>query len=133
MVFYKTTNDGLYTLQNLSYKEENNSNTNANAIDFRFIHVSHFDCAYSHASTAYEQQNIHEEKRIKFKSRGVAAAAQEEEQRAMHQQQVLAEHDQQRRIRIQMQQLQQQRQQQQQQQQQQQPQRVVRRVRRGFF
>ena len=123
MVFYKTTNDGLYTLQNLSYKEENNSNANTNTINFRFIHVSHFDCAYSHASTAYEQQNIHEEKRIKFKSRGVAAAAQEEEQRAMHQQQVLAEQEQ-RRIRIQMQQ---------QRLQQQQQQRVVRRIKRGFF
>jgi len=140
MVFYKTTNDGLYTLQNVVFKEENNSNTNANAIDFRFIHVSHFDCMYSHASTAYEQQNIHEEKRIKFKSRGVAAAAQEEQQRAMHQQQVLAEQEQ-RRIRIQMQQQLQrqhlQRQQPQQQQysqsQQQQQQRVVRRIRRGFF
>ena len=141
MVFYKTTNDGLYTLQNVVFKEEEKSTTNT--IDFRFIHVSHFDCMYSHASTAYEQQNIHEEKRIKFKSRGVAAAAQEEEQRAMHQQQVLAEQEQ-RRIRIQMQQqlqrqqhLQRQQPQQQQysqsQQQQQQQQRVVRRIRRGFF
>ena len=138
MVFYKTTNDGLYTLQNVVFKEENNSNTNA--IDFRFIHVSHFDCMYSDASNTYEEQNIHEEKRIKFKSRGVAAATQEEQQRAVHQQQVLAEQEQ-RRIRIQMQQQLQrqhlQRQQPQQQQysqsQQQQQQRVVRRIRRGFF
>ncbi len=149
MVFYKTTNDGLYTLQNVVFKEEEKSTTNA--IDFRFIHVSHFDCMYSHASNTYEEQNIHEEKRIKFKSRGVAAATQEEQERAMHQQQVLAEQEQ-RRIRIQMQQqlqrqqhLQRQQPQQQQysqsqqqqysqsQQQQQQQQRVVRRIRRGFF
>ena len=149
MVFYKTTNDGLYTIQNLNYKEEELEHY-INAVDIRYIHVSHFDCAYSHASNTYEQQNIHEEKRIKFKSRGVAAAAQEEQQRAIHQQQVLAEQEQYR-IRIQMQQQQQQRQQQrlqqhsqqhsqqpqpqlQLQQQPQQPQRVVRRVRRnGFF
>ena len=37
MVFYKTTNDGLYTLQNMNYNEEENLNTNA--VDFRFIHV----------------------------------------------------------------------------------------------
>lgn len=145
MVFYKTTNDGLYTIQNLSYKEEECSTSN-NEVDFRYIHVSHFDCAYSHASNTYEQQNIHEEKRIKFKSRGFAAATQEEQQRAMHQQQVLMEQEQQRRTRIQIQQQQQQqhlqrhqRQQSQQQQQnlqsqqQQQQQRVFRRVRRGFF
>ena len=105
MVFYKTTNDGLYTIQNLNYKEEQ-SNTNVidtNAVVFQYIHVSHFDCAYSHTSNTYEQQNIHEEKRIKFKSRGVAAAAQEEQQRAVHQQQVLTEQEE-RRIRIQMQQ-----------------------------
>lgn len=160
MVFYKTTNDGLYTLQNVSYMEEmcnpNNANNTDNVVDFRYIHVSHFDCAYSHASNTYEQQNIHEEKRIKFKSKGVASATQEEQQRAMHQQQLLAEQEQ-HRIRIQMQQLQRQRQQQQRQQQQpqqqqpqqqqpqqqqqsqqqpqQQPQqRVFRRVRRnGFF
>ena len=144
MVYYKTTNDGLYTLQNLNFKEEDKSNANMNAVDFQFIHVSHFDCAYHHASIAYEEQNIHEEKRIKFKSRGVAAAAQEEQQRAMHQQQVLVEQQQQqqqRRIRFQMQQQRFQQQQQpqpqpqpqQQQQPQQQPQRAVRRVRRGFF
>ena len=142
MVFYKTTNDGLRTIQNLNYKEEELEHY-ANTVDIRYIHVSHFDCAYSHASNTYEQQNIHEEKRIKFKSRGVAAAAQEEQQRAMHQQQVLAEQEE-RRIRIQMQQQQQQRlhqqRRQQQQQQQQQPpqqppqQRVVRRIKRnGFF
>ena len=71
MVFYKTTNDGLYTIQNLNYKEEQSSRS-TNAVDFRYIHVSHFDCAYSHASNTYEQQNIHEEKRIKFKSKGVS-------------------------------------------------------------
>ena len=151
MVFYKTTNDGLYTIQNLNYKEEELEHC-ANIVDIRYIHVSHFDCAYSHASNTYEQQNIHEEKRIKFKSRGVAAAAQEEQQRAMHQQQLLAEQEQ-HRIRIQMQQQHQQQQRlhqqrrfqqpqqqpqqqqpQQQQPQQQQPQRVVRRVKRnGFF
>ena len=155
MVFYKTTNDGLHTIQNLNYNEEEKLNTNA--VDFCYIHVSHFDCAYSHASNTYEEQNIHEEKRIKFKSRGIASAAQEEQQRAMHQQQVLSEQEQ-RRIRMHQQQQQQQQQQrlqtqqqqrlQQQQQQQrlqqqqtqtqqpqpqQQPQRVVRRVRRGFF
>jgi hypothetical protein len=163
MVFYKTTNDGLHTIQNLNYNEESGSGSGStNAIDFQYIHVSHFDCAYSHASNTYEEQNIHEEKRIKFKSRGVAIAAQEEQQRAMHQQQVLAEQEE-RRIRIQRQQQQQRRLQQQQprpqlqqqprpqprpqqqpqqqpqsqQQQQQQPQsqqqRVVRRVRKGFF
>ena len=114
MVFYKTTNDGLRTIQNLTYKEEQSSrSTNAGAaaaaaaVDFQYIHVSHFDCAYSHASNTYEEQNIHEEKRIKFRSRGVAIAAQEEQQRAMHQQQVLAEQEE-RRIRIQRQQQQQQ-------------------------
>jgi hypothetical protein len=137
MVFYKTTNDGLYTIQNLNYKEEecttnnsNNSNnsSNNNGVEFRFIHVSHFDCAYSHASNTYEQQNIHEEKRIKFKSKGVAAAAEEEQQRAMHQQQLLAEQEQRiKRLRLQQQQQQHHRLQQQQQQhyrlqQQQQPQ-----------
>jgi hypothetical protein len=152
MVFYKTTNDGLYTIQNLSYKEECPDHCD-NAVDHRFINVSHFDCAYSHASNTYEEQNIHDEKRIKFKSKGVAAAAQEEQQRAMHQQQLLAEQEE-RRIRIQKQQqqqqwqqqrLQQQRQQQSQQQPQQrlqqqsqqqpqqQPQRFARRVRRGYF
>jgi hypothetical protein len=147
MVFYKTTNDGLYTIQNLNYKEEQSIKSANSAVDFRYIHVSHFDCAYSHASTAYEEQNIHEEKRIKFKSRGVASAAQEEQQRALHQQQLLAEQEQrlkrlhlqqqqqqqQQRLRLQQQQQQQQQQQKQQQPPQQQPQRVVRRVRRGFF
>jgi flagellar biosynthesis GTPase FlhF len=147
MVFYKTTNDGLYTLQNVNFKEdekEEEEKSNMNTVKFIFIHVSHFDCAYSHASNTYEQQNIHQEKRIKFKSRGFTAAAQEEQERAMHQQQLLEEQEQQRRIRIQMQQQQQlqrqqlQRQQPQQQQysqsqQQQQQQRVFRRVRRGFF
>jgi DNA primase len=177
MVFYKTTNDGLYTIQNLNYNEEEKLNTNA--VDFRYIHVSHFDCAYSHASNTYEEQNIHEEKRIKFKSRGIASAAQEEQQRAMYQQQVLAEQEQrlkrlhlqkqqqqqrlehqqrlqqqQHQQRLQQQQPQQQQQQHQQRLQQQQPQqqpqqtqqqqpqpqpqqrlqqRVVRRVRKGFF
>ena len=161
MVFYKTTNDGLYTIQNLNYNEEEKLNTNA--VDFRYIHVSHFDCAYSHASNTYEEQNIHEEKRIKFKSRGIASAAQEEQQRAMYQQQVLAEQEQrlkrlhlqkqqqqqrlehqqrlqqqQHQQRLQQQQPQQQPQQTQQQQPQPQPQqrlqqRVVRRVRKGFF
>jgi hypothetical protein len=126
MVFYKTTNDGLRTIQNLNYKVEEEEEHYANAVDIRYIHVSHFDCAYSHASNTYEQQNIHEEKRIKFKSRGVAAAVQEEQQRAMHQQQVLTEQEE-RRIRIQMQQqqrlrLQQRRRFQEQQQPQQQPQ-----------
>jgi hypothetical protein len=117
MVFYKTTNDGLHTIQNLSYKEEQSSRS-ANTVDFQYIHVSHFDCAYSHASNTYEEQNIHEEKRIKFKSRGITVAAQEEQQRALHQQQVLAEQEE-RRIRIQRQQQQQQQQRLQQQQQQQ--------------
>ena len=149
MVFYKTTNDGLYTIQNLNYKEEQ-PEYYENAVHHRFIHVSHFDCAYSHASNTYEEQNIHDEKRIKFKSKGVAAAAQEEQQRAMHQQQVLAEQEerisrlrlqqqqQQQRLqqRLQQQQPQQQPQQQQQQrlqQPQQQQQRFARRVRRGYF
>jgi hypothetical protein len=160
MVFYKTTNDGLSTIQNLNYKEEprlDHDHCN-NAVHHRFIHVSHFDCAYSHASNTYEEQNIHDEKRIKFKSKGIAAASQEEQQRALHQQQLLAEQEE-RRIRIQQQQrlqqqqqwqqqqqrqrlqqqqqqqrLQQQQQQQQPQpQQQQQPQRFARRVRRGYF
>jgi hypothetical protein len=107
MVFYKTTNDGLCTIQNLSYNEEQSSSSANAAVDFQYIHVSHFDCAYSHASNTYEEQNIHEEKRIKFRSRGVAIAAQEERQRAMHQQQLLAEQEE-RRIRIQRQQQQQQ-------------------------
>jgi hypothetical protein len=150
MVFYKTTNDGLSTIQNLNYKEEprlDHDHCN-NAVHHRFIHVSHFDCAYSHASNTYEEQNIHDEKRIKFKSKGIAAASQEEQQRALHQQQLLAEQEE-RRIRIQKQQQQQQWQQQQQRQrlqqqqqqpqqqpqpqQQQQPQRFARRVRRGYF
>ena len=130
MVFYKTTNDGLSTIQNLNYNEEPRLDHCDNAIHHRFIHVSHFDCAYSHASNTYEEQNIHDEKRIKFKSKGITAASQEEQQRAMHQQQALAEQEE-RRIRIQKQQQQQQwqqrqrlqqLQQQQQQQQQQQPQ-----------
>ena len=139
MVFYKTTNDGLHTIQNLNYKEEGGGSGSTNAVDYLYIHVSHFDCAYNHASNIYEEQDIHEEKRIKFKSRGIAAASQEEQQRALHQQQVLAEQEERKnRLHLQQQQWQQrqrlqQQRQQQQRQQPQQPQRLVRRVRRGFF
>jgi hypothetical protein len=83
MVFYKTTNDGLNTIRNLNY-EFNNQDGYKN-----FIDVTSFDTAYSHTSNTYEEQNIHDEKRIKFKSKGVAAAAQDEKQRAQHQQQLL--------------------------------------------
>jgi len=83
MVFYKTTNDGLNTIRNLKYEFNNQDG------DKQFIDVTSFDTAYSHTSNTYEEQNIHDEKRIKFKSRGNAAAAQDERQRAQHQQQLL--------------------------------------------
>ena len=83
MVFYKTTNDGLNTIRNLNYE------FNIQDGDKFFIDVVNFDTAYNHASNTYEEQNIYDEKRIKFKSRGNAAAAQDEKQRAQHQQQLL--------------------------------------------
>ena len=83
MVFYKTTNDGLNTIKNLNYEFNNQDG------DIFFIDVINFDTAYNHTSNTYEEQNIHDEKRIKFKSRGIAAAAQDEKQRAQHQQQLL--------------------------------------------
>ena len=63
MVFYKTTNDGLNTIRNLNYEINNQDG------DKCFIDVVGFETAYSHASNTYEEQNIHDEKRIKFKSR----------------------------------------------------------------
>jgi hypothetical protein len=57
--------------------------------DIFFIDVVGFDTAYSHTSNTYEEQNIHDEKRIKFKSKGIASAAQDEKHRAQHQQQLL--------------------------------------------
>ena len=83
MVYYKTTNDGLNTIRNLNYE------FNIQDGDKFFIDVVGFETAYSHASNTYEEQNIYDEKRIKFKSKGIAAAAQDEKQRAQHQQQLL--------------------------------------------
>ena len=83
MVFYKTTNDGLNTIRNLNYE------FNIQGDDNFFIDVVGFDTAYSHTSNTYEEQNIHDEKRIKFKSKGIASAAQDEKHRAQHQQQLL--------------------------------------------
>jgi hypothetical protein len=83
MVFYKTTNDGLNTIRNLNYEFNNQDG------DMNFIDVYDFEAAYSHTSNTYEEQNIHDEKRIKFKARGIAAAARDEKQRAQHQQQLL--------------------------------------------
>ena len=83
MVFYKTTNDGLNTIRNLNYE------FNIQDGDNFFIDVVGFDTAYNHTSNTYEEQNIHDENRIKFKSRGIAAASQDEKQRAQHQQQLL--------------------------------------------
>ena len=134
MVFYKTTNDGLNTIRNLNYE------FNIQNDDKFFIDVVNFDTAYNHASNTYEEQNIYDEKRIKFKSRGNAAAAQDEKQRAQHQQQLLLSAEeqkmrqkqqqqhqmrlqqQQHQMRLQQQQQHQMRQQQQQQQQQKPPQ-----------
>ena len=110
MVFYKTTNDGLNTIRNLKYEFNNQDG------DKHFIDVVGFDTAYNHASNTYEEQNIHDEKRIKFKSRGIAAAAQDERQRAQHQQQLLIAAEEQK-MRLQQQQHQHQMRQQQQQQQ----------------
>jgi len=102
MVFYKTTNDGLNTIRNLNYE------FNIQDGDKFFIDVTNFDTAYNHTSNTYEEQNIHDEKRIKFKSRGIAAAAQDEKQRAQHQQQLLmAAEEQKMRVRQQQQQQQQ--------------------------
>jgi hypothetical protein len=100
MVFYKTTNDGLNTIRNLKYEFNNQDG------DKHFIDVVGFDTAYNHASNTYEEQNIHDEKRIKFKSRGIAAAAQDERHRAQHQQQLLiAAEEQQMRLHQQQQQM----------------------------
>jgi len=108
MVFYKTTNDGLNTIRNLKYEYNNQDG------DKIFIDVVNFDTAYNHASNTYEEQNIHDEKRIKFKSRGNAAAAQDEKHRAQHQQQLLMAAEEQK-MRLQQQQHQMRLQQQQQQ------------------
>lgn len=122
MVFYKTTNDGLNTIKNLNYE------FNIQDGDKFFIDVVGFDTAYNHTSNTYEEQNIHDENRIKFKSRGIAAASQDEKQRAQHQQQLLLaaeeqkirqrQQQQQHQMRLQQQQQQMRLQQQQQQQQQ---------------
>ena len=109
MVFYKTTNDGLNTIRNLNYE------FNIQDGEKFFIDVTNFDTAYNHTSNTYEEQNIHDEKRIKFKSRGIAAAAQDEKQRAQHQQQLLLAAEEQK-MRVRQQQQQQMRLQQQQQQ-----------------
>lgn len=114
MVFYKTTNDGLNTIRNLNYEINNQDG------DKCFIDVTNFDTAYNHTSNTYEEQNIHDEKRIKFKSRGIAAAAQDEKQRAQHQQQLLLAAEEQKMRQRQQQQQQQQQQQMRLQQQQQQ-------------
>jgi hypothetical protein len=112
MVFYKTTNDGLNTIRNLKYEFNNQDG------DKQFIDVINFDAAYNHTSNTYEEQNIHDEKRIKFKSKGIAAAAQDERQRAQHQQQLLAAEEHKVRLQQQQQQMRLRLQQQQQQQQQ---------------
>ena len=110
MVFYKTTNDGLNTIRNLNYE------FNIQGGDIFFIDVVGFDTAYSHTSNTYEEQNIHDEKRIKFKSKGIASAAQDEKHRAQHQQQLLMAAEEQKMRQRQQQQQQQMRLQQQQQQ-----------------